>query len=844
LFQFILWWVIIQVFGLAALPLARRVFHWLPDEGYAFSKAVGLLVTSYLLWLGASAGVLVNDTGGILLALMLLAGESAWISWRQGREPFRASWGAFWQAHRGHMITVEALFLLSFAAWALVRAYAPDKILPVYGEKFMEIAFLNGVLNSALFPPLDPWLAGYAISYYYFGYVMMAVMTRLSGTLPAVGFDLYNALLFALTAITAYGLVFNMVAAAGGKPGQARASGLLGALLTGGMGNLGGLMEGLQSSRALPEGFWRWLDIPGLAESGQSGSFYPGHGWWWWRSSRVLRDLDLSYQPVIFQPIDEFPFFSFLLGDNHPHKLALPFVLLAAGLALNLLLRVTAGGFPAQAVPEGLSGARRWAAWTWIRRSQAGWLLFYAFVLGALAFLNTWDFPIYLGLTVLAYGAGRYWTGQRAASRLAVEMLALGAALGSAAVLLYLFFYLGFASQAGGILPYVLPPTRLPQYLVMFGPFVFVTAFLAAWAAARSSGGGFPWRSALLAWAGIAGAVYALFLLVLAAGGLLLSLGGVPLPGYLQELLGSGSLGGALANILLARLANPWLFLLLTALLGLLITAILRANLAPPVLFALLMALTGLALTLSVDFFYLRDNFGLRMNTVFKFYFQGWVMLAIASAFGVWWVSQESGRLLRALFLGGAALLIAAGMVYPLMAVYARTEGFSRQPTLDAAATFAGEYGHSSWAARPDDWAAIQWMLGNARRSPGRVPTILEAPGGGYQLFGRVSAFTGFPTLLGWTNHQGQWRGGTREINERQPDIVTIFTTPSPYQALELLHRWQVEYVIIGDLEREYIQRTCEQPERGCNPRRALEKFDQILLPMFNQGGTTIYAVP
>ena len=56
----------------------------------------------------------------------------------------------------------------------------------------------------------------------------------------------------------------------------------------------------------------------------------------------MLRDLDLFYKPVPYQPIDEFPFFSFLLGDNHPHKLALPFVLLCVGLALNLLLKKAA----------------------------------------------------------------------------------------------------------------------------------------------------------------------------------------------------------------------------------------------------------------------------------------------------------------------------------------------------------------------------------------------------------------------------------------------------------------------------------------------------------------------
>ena len=60
---------------------------------------------------------------------------------------------------------------------------------------------------------------------------------------------------------------------------------------------------------------------------------------WWWRGFAGPADKNFLGPDMIVQPIDEFPFFSFLLGDNHPHVLALPFVLLAIGLAFNLLIR-------------------------------------------------------------------------------------------------------------------------------------------------------------------------------------------------------------------------------------------------------------------------------------------------------------------------------------------------------------------------------------------------------------------------------------------------------------------------------------------------------------------------
>jgi uncharacterized membrane protein len=151
----------------------------------------------------------------------------------------------------------------------------------------------------------------------------------------------------------------------------------------------------------------------------------------------------------------------------------------------------------------------------------------------------------------------------------------------------------------------------------------------------------------------------------------------------------------------------------------------------------------------------------------------------------------------------------------------------------------------------PDDWAAIQWLNGNARAGVPEesVPVILEAPsvppsGGSYTYDGRISAFTGFPAVLGWSVHESQWRGNYDEQGKREPDIASIYTTADGQIALDLLHKWGVNYVILGSPEISYIQRQCSQPERGCNLSTALHKFDQVLVPVFTQGNMTVYKVP
>ena len=116
-----------------------------------------------------------------------------------------------WLKANGRLVlAVELLFAGALALWSLLRAFSPE-LTTAGGEKFMEIMYLNAIGRSEYFPPHDAWLSGYAISYYYFGYVMMAMLARLSGLAAHLTFNVGVALLFALTCTGAFGLVYNLV---------------------------------------------------------------------------------------------------------------------------------------------------------------------------------------------------------------------------------------------------------------------------------------------------------------------------------------------------------------------------------------------------------------------------------------------------------------------------------------------------------------------------------------------------------------------------------------------------------------------------------------------------------
>ena len=167
-------------------------------------------------------------------------------------------------------------------------------------------------------------------------------------------------------------------------------------------------------------------------------------------------------------------------------------------------------------------------------------------------------------------------------------------------------------------------------------------------------------------------------------------------------------------------------------------------------MFAVLMIGLALLLTLTVEFAYLRDMFGTRMNTVFKLYYQAWVLLALASAYGLGrLVTSEASLLVKAPAVGFAGLLIVAGLIYPVAATPNKANVFDSEPTLDGLAFMR--------ASRPAEVAAIEWILANV--NPAAV--VVESSGGSYspEGAGRVSMSTGNPTLLGWDFHEMQWRG-------------------------------------------------------------------------------------
>ncbi len=787
------WWLLVTLAGAAALPLCLRLLSGLPDRGYTLARAAGLLLVGFVFWLLASLGFLDNTTGSMALAwlIVLLLGLALYFA--GGRE--RIDLRAWWRENSRVVIVGEILFFVLLFGWSIVRAYQNNL---VGTEKAMELAFLSSTMRSPTFPPADPWLSGYAISYYYFGYVIMAMLSLLSGVSSTVGFGMTTALLVALTGLGAFGVGYNLVrsrafnAMAAKKIGQGRgvaiAAGLLGAVLIVFMGNFElPLVElpyrtGIASTGYLQ--LWNMNDLQTpLAEGQGSGDLavWSSRGWWWWHSARVISDRNLN--GVHSEVIDEFPQFSFLLADNHPHVLALPFVMLALAAALNTLLT---------------------------RRRPSGYeIAFYGVIVGGLIFLNTWDGPIYLIILLgaealrrlIANGTGRLrrsdWTA----------LVLLGAEVLLLAVVFYLPFLAAFRSQAAGIAPNLLNPTMPGQFFLMFAPFILLIApFLAveAWRAGRRMN----WR---------VGIVLGLLLLVGLIGAmLLLGLAGMIVPSIQatvdQFVFDNGGWGTVAVAAFAKRLAYLPTALLLVAGLILVIGRLFPRRIddgdeqsvvsyTPQTGFVLLLIAAGLVLTLVPEFVYLRDNFGTRMNTVFKFYYQAWIVFGISGAYGI--VSFFAGQKLprpgwRIAYGGTVVAVLAGGLLFPVLGIDTRMFYESGRNSYDVPATLDG--GPTLTSA--DDYQAALCL---SELVPGDDAVVASAVGGSYAWsYGAVSTLTGIPTVLNWTGHEGQWRGSTYSatVGSREPDIHSLYSDPTWNTTRSIIERYGINYIVFGSSER------------------------------------------
>ena len=797
----LLWWFTIFLTGLVFLPITFSLFRKFIDRGYIFSKVLGIVLSSYLVWLLASTSLLPFTRLTIIIVFIALVLVNLW-SLAKNHKQFAA------KLPLGLFIFEEVMFFAALAFWSYVRATEPS----IRGlEKFMDFGFVNSILRSNFFPPLDMWLTrspdytgGYFINYYYFGHYITAFLTKFSGIDSIVTYNLMLATLFAFTFTLPFSigmnlfylltntLIFKMGDARRGAPSAPQRIlgvehalglpssrthklkcimvGLLAAFLVALGGNLHTLYvftTGYPNEN--PEPPWKL-----------SLGFHPERYWY----PNATRFIPFT--------IHEFPIYSFVVADLHGHVSDIPMVFTTIAILLTLVVKDKK-----QKEDKANNFLSEFENHTNIPLLH---VLLLGLFLAVMYMTNAWDGLIYMvlaGLVILVYNlttlTNQSWLGK------------IYKTFSASLFLLFTFlianlpFSLNFKPFVSGIGVLCAPKSLLEKKL---GPFIFETG------KCQKS----PLYMLATLWGFFYYNVVGYFLFVI-------------LPNVLNKSPKHQAPNSKQATNSKHQIPNKKFKFLNFGHLNLFGNWNLGfGNLTNIDIFILRLILLSTLLLIFPEFFYIKDIYPAhyRANTMFKLGYQAFMMLGLCSVYIIFRIRLANGKnLLVRLYSAFFILLFTLVAIYPYFAInsyYGRLQ------------TYYGLYGLNWFATQyQDDYQAVEWLRKNIPDNT--QPVIVEANGDSYTDYARVSANTGLLTIVGWPVHEWLWRGSYDEAGKRIPEVVAIYESKDIEATKQILKKYNVEYIFVGALEREKYKQMNE------------EKLDQLGKVVFESGETKIYKV-
>lgn len=707
-----LYWIVTLLgIGLIFLPLSNLILPKSRDRGFAVAVTLGLILIVYTQYVLGTLKILpfVRESLVGIVAVWIIVNLYIYKTYILSKSDAKkgsllkhvSSWYQAFLTRRLFIIEC-VIFAGCFFFLAYIRGQEPS----IHGlEKFMDFGFINSILRSNYFPPLDMWYgpdlnnpAGYPINYYYFGHLTAAVLIRLTDVSSAIGYNLTLAMILATSTLLSFSLGYQFVQHL--TPGKIRDAihaavvGILALALVNFAGNFHTIYlftKGYSPDKPIP--FWQIM------------SGYNPTAYWYPNATRFI--------PFT---IHEFPSYSYVVADLHGHVFDIPFVLVTITLVyhvFSILLKsytdtkpshkntVTASHQP----PENM--ASRY------------YLVLFGFLLAIHYMTNAFDGPIYLLLLALLF----WIANQNVRSWLAT----MGVIAGSFALFSLPFsaFFKPFASGIGINCAAPLLSLMHATTTQKIGPFLLEVGkcqktplwmFFVLWGFYMLSAGLYSW----FLW---------------------------------TQHRAKKSLTSV--HILFATIYFFSFFLIVIP-----------------------------------EFFYAKDIYPdhFRANTMFKLGYQAFILMSLANAYTYWQLKHVlKNRILVLVF----ALMCVLPLLYPLFSFKSYYGDLNKPPELDGILWLK--------TTHPEDYELVQYI--NSTITDRRV--VLEAQGDSYTDYNRISSYTGLPTPAGWWVHEWLWRGNADAVGLRSPDVQKIYETQDPNEAMRLLQKYRVSYVVVSRLERE-----------------------------------------
>ncbi|MFU0826876.1 MAG: Bacterial membrane protein YfhO [Lachnoclostridium sp.] len=742
---FIQWWLALFILGIVFLPFTQKFFSGFHDNGYLFSKTLGLAVTGYFSWLLSSLKILKFNAVSCY-SLILIGAVINFFIFDRLKTPVKMEMLSADKIKS--MISEELLFLTFFIVWTYIRGFKPE----AYGtEKFMDYGFMAAMFRSDYMPSKDMWFAGGTINYYYVGQFMAVFLARVSGVSVNTGYNLM------LTALAAFGFVlpFSLVYNATENYFKDRnikykISPVIGGFISGAGISLAGNMHFT---------IFYWIVPAVLRLFGKSENI---SDYWFPDSTRYI-----GYNPETNdKTIHEFPSYSYVLGDLHAHVLNTIFVLTLLGILYGWLMSRKKESKTLKSETDTWHGI--------IREVCSPFIIIVGFLIGLFQMTNFWDFPIYYvvsGAVILFSNMAMYKVDGDRKPWIVAKPYFITALEGIVVISIAWLTALPFTSSFDTIATQIKiaqDHTPLYQLIILWGlPVSLVLGLF------FDLIGNFLFKD--------------------------------PEKSGREEstVRENPYLNSTDVNLNLDKTAEKFKFCTAEYAISChgqnsknpLIRFISSLNISE--LFMLTLGLCAMGLVLMPELIYVKDIYSegyKRANTMFKLTYQAFILFGICYGFIFPKFIRDFRAKRQLIFALVTFLLFASTIWYSKVSVkswYGNIFQKDSYKGLNALAFLKDKM--------PDDYGAIQWLNENVKGTP----VILEANGDSYSDYERVSFATGLPTVLGWYVHEWLWRGDTKVLNERAADIENLYTTVDSSQMKELLKKYNIEYFYVGKLERD-----------------------------------------
>lgn len=319
----VFWYYYLFLLGINLLPLIHRFFPERNQGIIFFSKMLAILLIFYFDWLLAHLSFLHSRETRLTLVLITLITIAHWES--KGSQSLSDILTKNWKK----VLLSEGLFLFVFCVFLILRSYSPEIY---WGEKPMDFTLLNFMSRNSSFPVQDPWFSGFKMKYYYWGYYLYSGLIKVSGVKEELGYALAVASSAAFFSQAVAGFIFQTTK---------RIS----------LAFFGSLILCLGS---------HWNTIQRFIAGGKVDILF------FWKSTRLFDRGEFA----------EFPFWSFLFADLHPHVMSYAWVIMFLGLFISF--------------------------WSDVQKWNLKSLVLLSLSWGILLALNSWDF-IVMSLFVLFF---------------------------------------------------------------------------------------------------------------------------------------------------------------------------------------------------------------------------------------------------------------------------------------------------------------------------------------------------------------------------------------------------------------------------------------------------------